>query len=234
MLQPAMDGRTFARPGDTDATADPPALVSIVVIFLNAARFLEEAIASVLGQTYPAWELLLVDDGSSDGSTDLAMRHARAHPGRVRYLDHDGHRNLGMSASRNLGIRHATGKYIALLDADDVWLPDKLARPVGAGRRSPAIPSLRSSGGTGNGDSSGKCEQNTLGRHADGNETLVPDREANRAPRVRRCQEIGGLSQAPPQSLAASACLSGARLTVPDFLTPSQQAVAAKPSIGSN
>jgi len=104
--------------------------VSVVVIFLNAERFLDEAIHGVLGQTRQDWELLLVDDGSSDGSSAIACRYAERDPARVRYLEHAGHRNLGMSASRNLGIRHARGEYIALLDADDVWLPEKLARQV--------------------------------------------------------------------------------------------------------
>ena len=105
-------------------------LVSVVIIFLNAEKFIQEAIESVFAQTYGHWELLLVDDGSTDGSTKIALRYAEQHPGRVRYLEHDGHRNQGMSASRNLGIKHAKGEYIALLDADDVWLPHKIERQV--------------------------------------------------------------------------------------------------------
>jgi len=108
----------------------PPPLVSVVTIFLNAERFLEEAIKSVLGQTYPRWELLLVDDGSTDGSSAMARRHAERDPDHVRYLEHPGHRNLGMSASRDLGLQHARGTYLALMDSDDVWLPEKLERQV--------------------------------------------------------------------------------------------------------
>ena len=100
--------------------------VSVVAIFLNAERFLDEAIRSVIAQTYPSWELLLVDDGSSDGSSAIARSYAEREPGRVRYLEHPGHENRGMSASRNMGLRNARGKYLALLDADDVWLPEKL------------------------------------------------------------------------------------------------------------
>jgi len=100
--------------------------ISVVMIFLDAEHFLDEAIASVFGQTYSAWELLLVDDGSTDGSAACAQRWAREHPQRVRYLTHPAHVNRGMSASRNLGIRHARGLYLAFLDSDDVWLPDKL------------------------------------------------------------------------------------------------------------
>jgi glycosyltransferase involved in cell wall biosynthesis len=109
---------------------DGRSLVSVIVIFLNAARFFREALDSVLAQTYDRWELLLVDDGSTDGSTEIAQDYAAAHPEKVRCLEHRGHRNLGMSASRNLGIRHARGDYVALLDADDVWLPDKLGQQV--------------------------------------------------------------------------------------------------------
>jgi glycosyltransferase involved in cell wall biosynthesis len=107
-----------------------PMLVSVVIIFLNAERFLQEAIESVLAQTYDAWELLLVDDGSTDASTAIAQRYAGQHPRQVRYLEHPGHANCGMSASRNLGIRGAQGEYIACLDADDVWLSNTLEDQV--------------------------------------------------------------------------------------------------------
>jgi len=104
--------------------------VTVITIFLNEERFIEEAIQSVLAQTYDAWEYLLVDDGSTDASTAIAKRYAAQHPERVRYLNHAGHANHGMSTSRNLGLRHAGGEYIALLDADDVYLPDKLHEQV--------------------------------------------------------------------------------------------------------
>ncbi len=105
-------------------------LVSVIIIFLNAERFIEEAIESVLAQTYGQWELLLVDDGSRDASTQIARRYADRLPAKVRYLHHLGHANLGMSASRNLGIREARGEFVAFLDADDVWLPRKLEEQV--------------------------------------------------------------------------------------------------------
>ena len=107
-----------------------PPLVSVIAIFLNGERFLDEAIRSVIGQTYPHWELLLVDDGSHDRSTDIARGYAEREPQRVRYLEHPGHQNRGMSASRNLGLQHARGEYLALLDADDAWLPHKLEHQV--------------------------------------------------------------------------------------------------------
>jgi glycosyltransferase involved in cell wall biosynthesis len=104
--------------------------VSVVVPFLNAGRFLPEAVDSVFAQTYQDWELLLVDDGSSDRSTELARHYAARVPARVHYLEHPGHENRGSSASRNLGISHARGAYIAFLDSDDVWAPTKLEQQV--------------------------------------------------------------------------------------------------------
>jgi glycosyltransferase involved in cell wall biosynthesis len=104
--------------------------VSVVIPFLNAERFLPEAVESVFAQTYQDWELLLVDDGSSDRSTELARHYAKCAPVRVRYLEHPGHENRGSSASRNLGICQAQGAYIAFLDADDAWPPTKLEQQV--------------------------------------------------------------------------------------------------------
>ncbi len=104
--------------------------VSVIIIFLDAAAFIAEAIDSVLAQTYGDWELLLVDDGSTDVSSAIARRYAAADPARVRYLEHSGHRNRGMSASRNAGIAAARGEFVAFLDADDVYLPASLERRV--------------------------------------------------------------------------------------------------------
>jgi len=104
--------------------------VSVLICFLDAERFLSEALASVYAQTFDDWELLLIDDGSRDGSTAIAGQAASAREDRVRVLTHPGRENRGISASRNLGIREARGRYLAFLDADDVWLPDKLERQV--------------------------------------------------------------------------------------------------------
>jgi len=105
-------------------------LVSVVLIFLNAEQFIQEAIESVFAQTYPNWELLLVDDGSTDRSSAMARKYAEQHPERVLYLEHPDHQNFGKNASRNLGICYARGEYIAFLDADDVWMPHKLGQQV--------------------------------------------------------------------------------------------------------
>jgi len=105
-------------------------LVSCIVTFLNAEEFLGEAIESVLAQTHENLELLLIDDGSSDGSTKISRRYAERFPETVRYLEHEGHENKGAAASRNLGMGEARGEYIALLDSDDVWLGHKLEEQV--------------------------------------------------------------------------------------------------------
>lgn len=105
-------------------------LISGVMIFLNAEKFIEEAILSVFAQTYDNWELLLVDDGSTDNSTAIAQKYAEKYPEKVRYLEHPNHQNLAKSVSRNLGISKAKGDYIAFLDADDIWLPPKLEKQL--------------------------------------------------------------------------------------------------------
>jgi glycosyltransferase involved in cell wall biosynthesis len=105
-------------------------LVSCIVTFLNTEDFLGEAVESVLAQTHENLELLLVDDGSTDGSTKIARRYAERSPEKVRYLEHEGHENRGAAASRNLGMGEARGEYIALLDSDDVWLEHKLEDQV--------------------------------------------------------------------------------------------------------
>ncbi len=109
---------------------DRQPLVSVVTIFKDAEQFLAESRESVFAQSYPNWELLLIDDGSCDGSTEMARRYEREHADRIRYFEHAGHSNRGMSASRNLGISQARGEYVALLDADDVWLPSRLEEQV--------------------------------------------------------------------------------------------------------
>ena len=150
-------------------------LVSVVTIVLNGARFLDEAIASVVAQTHPAWELLVVDDGSSDASVEIARRWATVKPDRIRTLAHPHGENRGMSASRNLGIAHSRGTFIAFLDADDIYLPEKLERQVEVLRRNPRAamvfgPSLHWYSWTGRAEDVGHDVPRRLGGAA---ETLV-------------------------------------------------------------
>jgi glycosyltransferase involved in cell wall biosynthesis len=105
-------------------------LVSVIIPFFNAEKFLQETIESAIAQTYDNWELLLVDDGSTDNSSEIALHYIKQCSEKVRYLEHSNHQNRGACATRNLGICNAKGEYIALLDADDVWLPHKLEQQV--------------------------------------------------------------------------------------------------------
>lgn len=105
-------------------------MVSAIICFYNEEKYLSESIESVVNQSYSDWELLLVDDGSRDGSTEIAIRYSRKYFGKIKYLDHTGHNNKGLSASRNLGISSAVGEFIAFLDADDAWMPEKLQLQV--------------------------------------------------------------------------------------------------------
>jgi glycosyltransferase involved in cell wall biosynthesis len=148
-------------------------LVSVVVIFLNAEKFIAEAIGGVLAQTYRNWELLLVDDGSTDSSTTIAKAYAAEFPDKIRYLEHPAHRNLGKSASRNLGVVAARGDYVALLDSDDVFLPQKLEAQVSILDRHPEAamvygPSLYWYGWTGKPQDVARDRMGKLG--------VVPDR----------------------------------------------------------
>lgn len=107
----------------------PPA-VSIVMIFFNAERFIGEALDSIASQNFDDWELIAVDDGSADGGPELVRRFAHTMRQPVQLLQHTGGANRGMSASRNLGASHSNGRYLAFLDADDVWLPNKLSDQI--------------------------------------------------------------------------------------------------------
>jgi glycosyltransferase involved in cell wall biosynthesis len=130
MSAAVMEGAEAGAPITGVAVTVERSLVSVVIPFLNAERFLEEAIESVFAQSHTAWELLLVDDGSTDGSTEIARRCARRYPHKVCYLEHEGHRNIGKSTSRNVGLYAARGEYVAFLDADDVFLPEKLEHQI--------------------------------------------------------------------------------------------------------
>ncbi|MDP2057994.1 MAG: glycosyltransferase family A protein, partial [Thiobacillus sp.] len=100
-----------------------PALISVVMPCYNAAPYVEEAIESVLGQGYPQVELIVVDDGSTDGSTEILQRLATDHSARITLIYQN---RAGPFAARNRALAHANGNYIAFLDADDTWHPDAL------------------------------------------------------------------------------------------------------------
>jgi glycosyltransferase involved in cell wall biosynthesis len=100
-----------------------PPLVSVIIPTYNRCAILERAIESVLGQTFTDYELIVVDDGSTDETADLLDRYRN----RVKVIRQE---NRGVSAARNTGIRASKGELVALLDSDDSWLPNKLERQV--------------------------------------------------------------------------------------------------------
>jgi glycosyltransferase involved in cell wall biosynthesis len=105
------------------------ATIDILIPAYNAAHFLPTALASAEAQTFPDWRILLVDDGSTD-STPSAIAPFRDRLGpKLLYLHQP---NKGLPAARNTAIRHATADFLALLDADDAWLPNRLAASVQA------------------------------------------------------------------------------------------------------
>lgn len=111
-------------------------LVSVVIPVFNLEAYLGEAIDSVLGQTFRDFEILLVDDGSSDRGPEIIERYRRRHPEKVRVLSQD-HR--GAAAARNAGIAAAAGDWIAFLDGDDVWKPGKLEIQLREAKKDPRI-----------------------------------------------------------------------------------------------
>lgn len=101
--------------------------VSVVLPTYNRAHCLERSVASVLAQDYADWELILVDDGSTDGTAAVRARLSRQLGSRYRELVLP---NAGVSAARNRGIALASGEFVAYLDSDDVWLPEKLGMQI--------------------------------------------------------------------------------------------------------
>src|ERR1035438_9429294 len=94
-------------------------LVSAIIPTYNYARYMADCVGSVLGQSYPNIELIVVDDGG----TDDTRQRLGPYIDRIRYIYQD---NQGVGAARNTGIAAARGEYIALLDADDIWHPRKI------------------------------------------------------------------------------------------------------------
>jgi glycosyltransferase involved in cell wall biosynthesis len=100
-----------------------PALVSVIVPVYNRAHLVTETVASILGQTYRNIEIILINDGSTDDSLKVIQTLQQEHPDVIRIIDQE---NQGQIIARNQGIQQARGQYIAFLDSDDLWVPDKL------------------------------------------------------------------------------------------------------------
>lgn len=141
-------------------------LVSVIMIFWNAETFLQEAIDSVLNQTLQDYELLLVDDGSTDNSPVLAQQLANSDQ-RIRLLAHPGRQNRGTGESRNLGLQAARGQFISFLDADDVYEPDRLSMHVNLLQHQPSVGSVISR----------ECYWRQWIDAGTGSQTILPDYE---------------------------------------------------------
>ncbi|MBO4106825.1 glycosyltransferase family 2 protein [Streptococcus suis] len=102
-------------------------LVSVIIPMYNAEQFIQETIQSVLAQTYQVFEIIVVDDQSSDNSMET-VRSLIAKDSRIRLLQNEV--NSGVAVARNAGVAEANGRFICFLDADDLWLSDKLAKQV--------------------------------------------------------------------------------------------------------
>ena len=100
-------------------------LVSIITPSYNSSRFIEECVGSVISQTYDNWELLIVDDYSIDNSLQILKKY---NDKRIQLIELD--KNVGAAKARNVAIRKAKGKYIAFLDSDDLWEPQKLEKQI--------------------------------------------------------------------------------------------------------
>src|SRR5262245_53377862 len=105
------------------STAQMPA-VSIILPTFNRARFLPEACAAIRGQRWADWELIVVDDGSTDDTERVVREQTAGWQQPVKYVRQ---KNQGAYGARNTGLDHARGKYIAFYDSDDLWLPHHLA-----------------------------------------------------------------------------------------------------------
>ena len=102
-------------------------LVSIIMPSYNTANFIAESIQSVLAQSYKDWELIIVDDCSSDNTDQIVKPYLLDE--RIKYLKNV--KNSGAAVSRNKALREAMGKWIAFLDSDDLWMPEKLQKQIG-------------------------------------------------------------------------------------------------------
>ena len=119
-------------------TADddkPLPLVSVLIPAYNRAAYITRTVDSVLAQTYPRIQLIVTDDGSSDGTLEILQSYAAK--GQLTLLRHPGGQNRGQSASLNLALEHAHGEYISILDSDDMFAPRKLEVLVGFLERHP-------------------------------------------------------------------------------------------------
>jgi glycosyltransferase involved in cell wall biosynthesis len=107
--------------------------VSVIIPVYNAEKYIAATVRSVLDQTYSDWEMLIIDDGSPDRSVEICQQFTDP---RIKIISQN---NRGLPGARNTGIRHAQGDYLALLDADDLWLPEKIEKHIEHLENSPDV-----------------------------------------------------------------------------------------------
>src|SRR6202020_3204519 len=105
------------------------ATVDIIIPAFNAAKYLPAALESVSSQTFDDWQILLVDDGSTDNTAEVVAPFLDRFGSKIKYIKQN---NRGLPAARNTAIRASTAEFLALLDADDVWLPCRLSESLKA------------------------------------------------------------------------------------------------------
>lgn len=109
-----------------------PPTISVVIVVFNGERYLRQAIESALDQSYPPYEVVVIDDGSTDATLEIAHSFGDKVICKVQ-------QNQGPSAARNFGTEVSTGEWIAYLDADDYWLPTKLEQQIAVAQRNPSV-----------------------------------------------------------------------------------------------
>lgn len=113
----------------------PQEFISIIMPAYNSEKYIAQSIESVLAQTWTQWELLIIDDGSFDRTAQIAGSYASSYP-QIHFSQNK--QNLGVARTRNAGIRQAAGPWIAFLDSDDCWAPEKLEKQIQLSRSSAA------------------------------------------------------------------------------------------------
>lgn len=101
--------------------------ISVIIPSYNCEKYISESVNSALKQAYPEFEILIIDDGSIDNTGKIAKEYANKNPNKIKYFYQH---NQGVSAARNKGIELSKGDYIAFLDGDDIWVPEKLEKSV--------------------------------------------------------------------------------------------------------
>ena len=113
--------------------------VSVIIPVYNAEKYIGQTLESVLRQTFQDYEIIIINDGSTDDSYSIAKTYQQRNENIIKIFGHKGESNRGVAVSRNLGIKKSHGRFIAFLDADDQWFPHKLRRQVDVMKSDPSL-----------------------------------------------------------------------------------------------